>query len=394
MAYLAYKFRIYPNKLQQHQLIKQMGCCRWLWNQMLSLNSTQYESEKKFVFYNDMSKILPDLKKSYEWLKESNSQTLQVTIKSLDSAIKDSFKSKVNRKGFPNYKSKHKSRQSFTIPQHFTVENKTFTIPKIGKVRWKKHRKIYGTPKRLTISKDVDQWFCSVMCEIPDSPELLEIGNSVGIDLGITDFAITSDGEIIGSPCYKKLNKEVKKLSRQLNRKELGSRNRNKQRERLAKKHRQIRRTRLDFLHKSSHSITKMYDLVALEKLNVKGMMKNKHLARSIGGQGWFGFKTLLKQKMAMKGGIVVEINRFFPSTKTCSCCGWIQDMKLSDRLFVCGNCGVELQRDYNAACNIHNEGVRIRQGMPESKLVESHCENQDTYVSKDSSGLCEARSS
>ncbi len=379
MTYLAYKFRIYPTREQEHQFVKQIGSSRWVWNQMLNINIQSYESDKKFVFYNDMSKLLPSLKKEHEWLKESNSQTLQTILKSLDSALSQSFKSNSNRKGFPQFKSKHSSSQSFTVPQHFKLDKKTFTIPKIGTIRWKQHRKIHGTPKRLTISKDVDQWFVSVMCEVPDSPELQEIANSVGIDLGIKDFAVTSDAEILNTPDYKKLYKKVKKLSKQLSRKTLGSNNRNKQRTKLAKAHRKIRRTRTDSLHKISHSITKVNDLIVFESLNVKGMVKNRKLARAISEQGWSQFKTLTKQKMDRKGGHIVEVGRFYPSTKTCSCCGWIQPMPLSERIYNCGSCGVSIPRDLNAAFNIQKEGLRIiGQGMPELKLVESHGENRN----------------
>ena len=395
MSYLAYKFRIYPTKEQESKFNRQIGSCRWLWNNALDLNIKSYETDKKFVFYNDMAKLLPNLKTENEWLKESNSQTLQTILKSLDTALKQSFKSSSNRKGFPSFKSKHKSRQSFTIPQHFTLDDKTFTIPKIGVIKWKKHREIWGTPKRLTISKDVDQWFVSVTCEVPESPKLLEIANSVGIDLGLKDFAVTSDSEVINSPDYKKLYKEVKKLSKQLSRKTLGSNNRNKQRIKLANKHRKIRRKRTDSNHKIAHSITKVNDLVAFESLSVKGMVKNRNLARAISEQGWSQFKELTRQKLERKGGYFVEVDRFYPSTKTCSSCGWIQKMPLNQRIYDCENCTNVLPRDLNAAFNIHNEGLRIiRQDMPELKLVESHGENQSTNVFVDSSRLCEARSS
>ncbi len=338
--------------------------------------------------------MLPGLKKEFKWLKESNSQTLQTTIKTLDNSLNQFFKRKESV-GFPKFKSKHQSKQSFVVPQHFSLEEKHFKIPKIGSIRWKKHRKIYGTPKRLTISKDVNQWFVSVMCEVPDSPELTEMANSVGIDLGIKDFAVTSDNEIISSPKYEKLLKAVKRHQRKLAKKQKGTNNRNKQRIKLAIAQRKIRRKRMDFLHKTSYSITKNNDLVAMENLNIKRMMGNRNLARIIGEQGWNSLKNLIKQKMDRKGGYFAEVNRFYPSTKTCSCCGWIQPMPLHERIFTCQNCAIIIPRDLNAAYNIQTEGMRIiRSGRPDLKLVESHGENQNAKAFVDSSRFRETRSS
>ena len=241
---------------------------------MLELNMKTYDETGKFVFYNEMSAMMPVLKTEYNWLKNSNSQSFQVVLKSLDAAFKMFFKHKDENWGFPQFKAKHFSSKSFVVPQHFELFDKCFKIPKIGKIRWKKHRKIYGTPKRLSISLDVDQWFVSVVCEVPEAPENLEIEHVVGIDLGIKDFAVTSDAEILKSPSYKVIKKRQKCEQRRLARKQQGSRNREKQRVKLAKANRKERRMRLDFLHKASSSIAKTADLVAMENLNTKGMMK------------------------------------------------------------------------------------------------------------------------
>lgn len=370
---------MYPNKEQEQQFNKQIGSCRWLWNQMLARNMESYKTDKKFVFYNEMAQLLPTLKTENEWLKESNSQTLQTNLKTLETAIKGNFKSKTNRKGFPKFKAKHNSTQSFCVPQHFSLTEKTIKLPKIGEIRWKQHRKIHGTPKRLQISKDVDQWFVSVLCELPDSPKIQEIAHAVGIDLGIADFAVTSDTEIISLPILKKLYNAVKKQQGKLATKQKGSNNRTKQKLLVAKAHRKIRRVRLDFHHKAAHSITKVCDLVVFENLNVKSMMKNRKLSRAISEQGWSQFKTLVTQKMERKGGSVVSVGRFYPSTKTCSGCGWIQNISLKERLFSCENCSIIIPRDLNAAFNIRNEGIRIiGQGMPNLKLVESHGESHN----------------
>lgn len=361
---------------------------------MLGKNNERYKVEKKFIFYNDMSGMLPELKEDFEWLQESNSQTLQTILKSLDASMKHYFKNK-ETVGFPKFKSKHSVKQGFAVPQHFSLEEKTFKIPKIGNIRYKKHREIYGTPKRLHITRDINDWFVSVVCEVPDSPELLELAGSLGIDLGIKDFAVTSEAEIIDAPNYKKLIKAVARWNRNLARKEKGSHNFQKTRDQLARKHRKIRRKRTDFMHKQTSMITKFSDVVSVENLNIKGMVQNRNLARSISEQGWGQFKVLLKQKLDRKGGQLVMIDQFFPSTKTCSCCGWIQKMPLSVRVYDCGNCGVQIPRDLNAAYNIRNEGERkIRSVRPELKLVESHGENQCAGNGINSSRLYEARSS
>lgn len=360
--YLSYKFRLRPTDEQLTQLKQHAGTCRYVWNHMLAANIAKYESEGKFIFRFEMQKLLVGMKKQEElsWLKDVNSQSEQVAIMQLDTALRGAFKSATNRKGFPKFKSK-RDRASFHVPQHFEITNKTIKLPKIGHIKYNKHRQLLGTPKSLTISCDVDQWFVSILCELPDVAPILEIKSQVGIDLGLKDFAVTSDAEIINDKLIdEELRKKLKQAQRELTRKQKGSNRRNKARSVVAKLHRKIRRKRADFLHKSSSSIAKNYDLVCLEDLNIKGMMKNHKLARSIGQQGWGEFVRQLEYKMARKGGHVQFISRWFASTKTCSCCGWLQEMPLDQRTYQCGGCGVEISRDINAARNILVEGNRL----------------------------------
>lgn len=360
MTYLAHKFRLYPTAEQEQQFLQHAGSCRWVWNKILEQSISRYDAEQKFVFYNESCKILLDLKKEYEWLKDTNSQSLQVSLKYLDAALKSSFKSSAKRKGFPKFKSKAKSSTSFVVPQHFDIGDKSIKLPKIGRVKYKKHRPIVGIPKRMIIRLDVDQWYVSIVCEVPVAPKVVEINSAVGIDLGIKEFAVTSDGEVIKWNYPHKLEKKIVRQQRELARKQKGSNRRQKARITLAKTYRQIRRQRLDFHHKAACSIAKSYDLVSLENLNIKGMVRNRKLARSVSRQGWYQFRTILANKLEHRGKHLQIVDRFFPSSKTCHACGWVQDMPLDSREYVCGNCGGKWDRDANAAVNIRNEGIRL----------------------------------
>lgn len=357
---LAYRFRLYPTKQQEQSFLQTAGCCRWIWNNLLEQNIKLYESEKKFIFKNEAEKQLPVLKREHVWLKTPNSQSIQQVCMQFDTALRSSFKSNSNRKGFPKFKSKKGSRCSFSVPQYFEVNDRTIKLPKIGLVKFKKHRKIVGEIKSLVISRDVDQWFVSVLAQIPDVDKIHEINRTVGIDLGLKTFAVMSDGSRFELPRkqIETLEKHLKIQQKKLARKAKGSNNREKQRIVVAKKYRKIRRIRENFLHQTSSAITKRNDLIAAEDLNISGMMKNHKLARSIGEQGWYSFKQMLKYKCQMQGKHFVEIDRFYPSTKTCSNCGFVQDVKLSERTFHCHNCGFDIDRDYNASLNINRAGI------------------------------------
>lgn len=358
--YKAFKFRLEPNKEQEQQLVEWAGMSRWVWNHFLNLNKSTYEKTTKFVFKQEMITSLPNLKKENEWLKEIPSQALQQKCMDLDVAIQRVWK---QGNGFPKFKSKHIERNnSFRITQtngHIKPTKTQIQIPKMGWVKWKKHRPLEGKLKNITIKQENGYWWCVCLCDIGDVKQIKEAPESqlVGIDLGLKEFAITSDGEIFETPkIYRKKQKKLKRKQQVLARRKKGSANRNKARKALNKQHYKIKCQRRDFTHKASSSIAKNYLFIAVEDLNIQGMKKNKHLAKAISDQGWAMFVDQLQYKSKINGGLTVKINRFAPSSKTCSSCGNIQPMPLHIRTYEC-SCGLTLDRDINAAINIKNWG-------------------------------------
>lgn len=354
--YKAFKFRLKPSKEQEQQLIGWVGASRWIWNWCLGTNKTEYEKTKKFVFRYDLKKQLPKLKKENAWLKEIPSQALQNRVLDFSDALKRVWK---QGNGFPKFKSKHiEHHNTFRIDQtngHINPTRTQIQIPKMGWVKWKRHRPLEGKLKNITIKQENGYWWCICLCDIGDTPQIKEAPESqlVGIDLGLKEFAITSDGEVFDTPkLYRKKQKKLKRKQQILARRKKGSKNREKARKALNKQHYKIKCQRQDFTHKASSAITKHYNFVAVEDLNIQGMKKNRHLAKSISDQGWAMFVEQLAYKSRLNGGCIVKIGRFKPSSKTCSSCGGIQPMPLYVRTYECG-CGLTLDRDINAAINI-----------------------------------------
>jgi putative transposase len=378
----AHKYLLRPTKEQAALLSQYAGATRWLWNYMLDLNIKEYQANKKFVFNYSMNALLPELKKQHEWLKLPPSQSLQQKCADLDTALHSVWNSGF---GFPKFKSKHRSQDSFRVPQQIAnskdpqikISEKAITIPKIGAVEWVMHRAlpVDSKVKSITVSKDLDRWYVSVLLEVPDVPLIPEIDKdrTIGIDLGISNFATYSDGTKIQSPNF--LKKQLKKLKYQqrfLKNKVKGSNNSKKQYYRIAKIHQKIRLQRSDFLHKLSNQVTNEYDVICVESLKIKELLMKKQLSRSIADQGWGIFINQLQYKAEQKGKHLTKIGTYQPSTKTCSCCGSIRQMKLSDRVYVCQNekCDDYLKtkdRDVNAARNIHFWGLMA---TPELKFV------------------------
>lgn len=354
----AFKIPLNPTP-DQLGLIKQTGgAVRWLWNTMLKMNIEKYESEKKFNFQFDMNRLTIPLRKEFPWLKEVNSQVLQQKNRDLDATLKRAI-SKVS--GFPKFKSKHHCSDSFRVPQHFKVSKRGVLLPKIGWVRWKPNRKLIGKVKNITIKQDGDKWFAVVLCETPTVTPRSSFMDSevVGIDVGIKDFVVLSDGIKVSNPKHlEKAEAKLKKYQRALSKKVKGSNNRNKAKKKLRKIHHHVSNQRKDFQYKLVHSITKKYQVVCVENLNIKGMMKNRKLSKSISSAGWYSFKQRMKQKLEETGGMLVSIDRFSPSSKMCGGCGAINNsLKLSDRTWTC-DCGTTHDRDLNAANNIKTFGL------------------------------------
>ena len=346
-----FKFRLVPTKEQKQKLLQQGGNARFVWNYFLKINIDYYKERGKFKFYHELAVFLTKLKKEYPFLKESFSQSLQMVARQFDKALKDSF---TKEKGFPSFKKKNLLNDSFTCPQKWRLGKGFAFIPKIGVVKWIKHRAMQGKPKSITISQDGGRWYCSVLCEYDIEEQEKKTDNIVGIDVGLKEFATLSDETVTGNPKHlKKYEEKLVSEQRRLNKKQKGSKNRFKQRIKVKKIHTKIKNLRQDFLHKTTSNMITKYDGVVLEDLNVKGMMKNHCLAKSIADVSWSEFRRQLEYKAKWNFKYFVLIERFEPTSKTCSNCGLIQDMPLSKRQFNCPDCGISIDRDLNASINI-----------------------------------------
>ena len=351
----AYKFRIMPTKEQKNKLDRMFGCSRFVWNYFLDLNNKMYLEakekglKKKYLNYYDCANKLTELKKEYEWLKEAITQSLQQTLKDLDISYNRFFK---KQSGFPNFKSK-KNKQSFRIPQRFEIKNNRIYFPKFREgIKAIIHREVKGNIKYATISKTkTGKYFVSIITDFEVVKERTS-ANQIGIDLGIKDFVVTSNGERYNLPI--KEDSKLRFLHRQLSKKVKGSNNRNKARLKLARKYEKIGNKIQDFQHKLSDKLCKENELIAIEDLNIKRMVKNHCLAKSISNQSWYSFITKLEYKSKRYGGRIEKTNRFYPSSKICNNCGYInQDLELKDRQWVCPNCKSNIDRDINASKNI-----------------------------------------
>ena len=354
-----YRYRIYPNKEQEQQINQMLGNARFVYNWALDRRIKEYQSQKKNISAFTLMTELTQLKKNpeYEWLKLSVAQSLQQSIVNMDKAFTRFFKQK---NGFPKFKSKHKGTHRVGFPQNTKVdfENNKVSVNKIGWIKTKISRTFDGKIKTATIEKTpTGKFFISITVELPDvriKQKPISKVNAVGIDTGIKTFATLSDGTEIENPKHLKSNiKRLKVLQKRASKKQKGSANRKKANLQVARLHEKIANQRLDFLHKTTTAIAKQYDTVACENLNIAGMMKNHKLAQSIADLGLGKFYTLLQYKMAEQGGNYLEIGRFEPSSKMCRCGAINKNLQLSDREWVCSECGTINQRDILAANNI-----------------------------------------
>lgn len=380
----AYKYRIYPDQEQQAALSIQFGHARFVYNWALAFRKSHYAEHGKGLTYYDTNWALTKLKKVVPWLKEADSQVLQEKLRDLDRSYKNFFD---GRAEYPKLKSKH-HQQSIRYPQRFKLEGSRTYLPKVGWVRTIFHRPLEGKMKNLTVTKTKSgKYFISIQVEV-EKPEPDPVSGTVGIDLGLKHFAILSrpilwEGEwrteIPHPQHFRQSERKLAALQRKHSRSKKGSAGREKIRLRISRLHERIANQRADFLHKLSCAIADQYGHIKIENLNVAGMFKNHNLAKSISDSGWGEFARQLGYKSEWLGGITERIDRFYPSSKTCSVCGLVnQDLQLHHRFWNCDDCGTEHDRDQNAAVNIEQfyaGGSRRRNAggvdvIPVSELV------------------------
>jgi putative transposase len=354
------KVRIYPTAAQRQALSQAFGCARWWWNRALNLNNETYKATGKGLSRQGYNDLLPALKQEFPWLTDCYSQVLQSVSLNLSRAFINFFE---GRAKYPNFKSKH-GLQSIQYPQSVKLLDGTIKLPKIGEVEAKLHRTFDGALKTVTVSRTITgEYYAALLFDDGSlSIESKSNGKAVGIDLGLIHFAITSDGSKFDNPRYlKKRSRNLKRKQQNLSRKVKGSNRRTKARKIVARVHERIANTRKDFQHKLSRKLVNENQVIVVENLAVKNMVKNHNLARAISDCGWSEFTRKLKYKSEKEGKTYLEIGRFFPSSKTCHVClNQVGSLSLEVRSWTCSNCLAKHDRDINAAINIRDEGLRI----------------------------------
>ena len=360
----SFKFRIDPTNEQKDLISKHFGACRFVFNRYLNNRKETYLEEKKSLNYYDNANDLTILKKDEQfiWLKEINSQSLQSSLRNLDTAYNRFFR---KQSMFPRFKSKY-DRQSFTIPQSVSIEDGKLCIPKFKKgIKINLHRSIGGKICFATISKSITgKYYVSITCEVEYTP-FEKTNSTVGVDTGIKNLAILSDGKIYENIKTLKTNlKKLKYSQRQLSKKVKGSNSRLRQKHKLARIYEKVTNIRQDHLHKVSMEIIKNHDIICIEDLAVKNMMKNHKLAQAFSDVALGSFYNMFEYKANWNDKTIVKIDRFFPSSKTCNVCNYInQNLTLKDREWVCPKCNTKHDRDHNASMNIEKQGLKILSG-------------------------------
>jgi putative transposase len=362
MQNLKYNYRLYPNEEQIQLLTQVVGSNRYVWNYFLDQEKQQYQNDNKFRFFNKNSADLTSLKKATEWLQSSPSTSLQQTIRYLDVALKASFKknSKSSRKGFPKFKKKRNFNGSFTLAMVNSQRNCDFNsgkfkIPNIGWIKCRYHRELPSDFKTCQIKQEANQWFVVFTCTKPKLPTRTT-ANSVGIDINSTEYVLSNGTRYLIPKFLRENQARIKKLQRHLSRKKKGSNNYLKAQLKLTKANYRVKLKRLDYFHKLSKKLVNDYDVISLEDLNVKSIQQwNGHIIKD---NGFAMLRHFIEYKSELYGARTVIIDRYFPSSKTCSNCGSIQDIVLSNRTYDCKSCGEVIDRDLNAAININRAGT------------------------------------
>lgn len=368
----AHKYRIYPNAQQKMLLEKHFGCARHVYNWALSEKEKHYKETGKSLSKRAIQDLMVASKKADKpWLSEVNSQSLLASLANLDTAFSNFFK---GRSKFPRFKKKYASWQSFQCPQHVSIDADTSVInlPKIKGIKAKLHRSFAGKIKTVTVKKSpTGKYFASVLVDddaISPVPTTIERDKAIGIDVGLSHFLTDSDGNEIANPRFLKASLvKLARAQKKLSRCKKGSANRAKQKTKVAAIHEKVANQRHDFIHQVSAqlAVKNHATTIAVENLNIKGMVKNRKLARAIQDVGWGMFLSALEYKCLWNGKNLIRIGRFVPSSKTCNGCGHkVAEMPLSVRVFDCPECGRSADRDHNAAQNIRDIGLADSLGL------------------------------
>ncbi|MBN3925467.1 RNA-guided endonuclease TnpB family protein [Nostoc sp. NMS4] len=365
MLHKVVQVRLYPSVEQQIQLAQAFGCARWWWNYALNKSIETYKETGKGLSRAALNALLPSLKKAEEtvWLADCYSQVLQATTLNLTTAYKNFFES---RAGFPKFKSRH-DKQSIQYPQNVKIVDGDVKLPgNIGIVKAKIHRAIEGKIKTVTVSKTPSgKYIASILTEVEGENPIISEGKIYGIDLGLKHFAVVTDGTYVSkydNPKHlAKHEKNLKRKQQKLARKQKGSISRNRYRKVVAKVYERVTNSRQDFLHKLSYKLVSDSQAVIVENLHIKGMVRNHKLAKSISDVGWGTFTNFLAYKLERNGSKLIEIDRWFPSSKLCSNCFYqLSELPLDVRQWTCPHCNTHHDRDGNAAINIRAEGIRM----------------------------------
>ena len=359
----AAKVRLYPTNEQKQLLAQQFGCSRFWWNKALELQYEYRSTKGRWLKRTELNAMLPQLKKELPWLSDCYSQVLQATTKHLEQAMKNWFEGRARK---PRFKAK-KNQQSISFPQNVKVAGEYLKVPKIGLIEAKFTQSIEGEIKTVTISiTPSGKYYAAIGLDLGDIKiEPSTDGTITGIDLGLKDYVTCHDGTNTYSVKHpkwlKRHERNLRYQQKKLSRSKKGSNRRNQARRLVARVHERLSNARQDFLHKLSKTITDDSQVVVVENLNIRGMVKNRKLSKAIAQSGWGMFLNFLNYKLERKGGVLVEIDRFFPSSKMCSNCGHIhQDLELKDREWTCSQCATHYLRDDNASLNIRTEGIKF----------------------------------
>ena len=372
LANKAYKYRIYPNKEQEELIQKTFGCVRFVYNYFLEDRINAYKENGESRTFFQQCKMLTELKNEYEWLKEPDKNALQNALRNLNTAYQNFFRNvkKGSAPGFPKYKRKkdnHKSYQTVGCGNVTRIENGNIRLPKLGVVKTKLCRPLPEGARILnaTVSQEPSgKYFVSIgfeyELEIPERE--IDADNSIGLDYSSPHFYVDNEGNVADMPhFYREAEKKLAREQRKLSRKQKGSANYEKQRLKVARAHEKVRNCRQDWQHKESTKLAEQYDIVAVEDINYGDMSRGLHLAKATNDNGFGQFRTFLSYKLAERGKKLIAIDKWYPSSKTCHVCGYVNaELKLTDRSWTCPECGTVHNRDVNAALNIKKQGLLL----------------------------------